>query len=88
MSKSVSFRMPAPRSGTADDWIEQGVEPHLKAPKAAEAATSSLPLVTKRFTIDVPIELHSRIKMVCAQRSKVMADEIRRLLEVEFPAES
>ncbi|MBB4397950.1 hypothetical protein GGD62_007088 [Bradyrhizobium sp. ERR14] len=42
----------------------------------------------KRFTIDVPVELHARIKVACAQRGKVMADEIRRLLEIEFPAGS
>ncbi len=51
-------------------------------------STSPAPVVMKRFTIDVPVELHSRIKIACAQRGKVMADEIRRLLEAEFPASS
>lgn len=83
MSKSVPFNMP----GTADAWIEQGVEPHLR--KAATEDKTPVPVVVmKRFTIDVPVELHARIKMACARRGKVMADEIRRLLEAEFPATS
>jgi hypothetical protein len=38
----------------------------------------------ERFTIDVPTDLHARIKIACAERGKVMADEIRRLLEAEL----
>ena len=38
----------------------------------------------KRFTIDVPIELHTRIKVACAGRGQKMADMLRELLEREF----
>ena len=40
----------------------------------------------KRFTIDVPVELHRRVKAGCAQRGLKMADVLRDLLEREFPA--
>ena len=39
----------------------------------------------KRFTIDVPLALHTRIKSRCALRGVKMADELRELLESRFP---
>ena len=41
----------------------------------------------KRFTIDVPVSLHTRIKVQCATRGVKMADVIREMLEREFGAE-
>jgi predicted HicB family RNase H-like nuclease len=35
----------------------------------------------KRFTIDVPVELHRRIKTACASRDLEMATWMRKLLE-------
>jgi hypothetical protein len=40
----------------------------------------------KRFTIDVPVSLHTRIKTQCAKSGVKMADKIRALLERAFPA--
>mgnify|MGYP001157892044 CR=1 FL=1 len=40
----------------------------------------------KRFTIDVPVSLHKRVKSQCAMQNLVMADVIRELLEQRFPA--
>jgi len=40
----------------------------------------------KRFTIDVPVELHKRVKAGCAQRGVKMCDLLREVLEREFPA--
>lgn len=40
----------------------------------------------KRFTIDVPVSLHKRVKSQCAMQNLVMADVIRDLLEQRFPA--
>jgi hypothetical protein len=48
----------------------------------AEAAATG---PVKRFTIDVPLELHRRLKSVYAQRGFKMADVLRELLEREFP---
>jgi hypothetical protein len=42
----------------------------------------------KRLTIDLPSNLHKRIKATCAARGVKMADEIRRLLEEHFSAQS
>lgn len=39
----------------------------------------------KRFTLDVPVSLHKRIKKACADREKPMADVLREILEREFP---
>lgn len=87
MSKTIAFKMPAPKPETADAWVGDGVEPHLKAAGVEQVAAPAA-VAMKRLTIDVPVELHSRIKTECAKRTKIMADEIRRLLEAEFPAEA
>jgi hypothetical protein len=42
------------------------------------------PGTMKPFTIDVPAELHTRIKVECARRGLKMVDVIRDLLEREF----
>jgi len=42
----------------------------------------------KRLTIDVPENLHRRIKMTCAGKGAKMANEIREILEKEFPVTS
>jgi len=86
MTKAVSFKMPAPKAGAADAWVGQGVEPHLKRVEIEGVAAA--PVVMKRLTIDVTSDLHARIKVACASRGKIMADEIRLLLEAEFPAMS
>ena len=38
----------------------------------------------KRFTLDVPVCLHRRIKAVCAQRALNTSSVLRDLLEREF----
>ena len=42
------------------------------------------PQATKRLSIDIPAELHTRIKVICARRGTKIADEVRALLEKEF----
>jgi hypothetical protein len=39
----------------------------------------------KRFTIEVPETLHTRVKLGCARRKVKMADVVRERLEREFP---
>jgi hypothetical protein len=82
MSKTVAFKMPASKTDQADAWIEQGVEPHLK--EVESPATASV--LTKRFTLDVPVELHARVKIGCAKRGKTMVEVICRWMDAEFPA--
>lgn len=72
--KKVAFkgRRPTATAATsADDWVDD------REPTAREA--------TKRFTIDVPVALHKRVKIQCAQDNLVMADVMRELLEQRFP---
>jgi hypothetical protein len=40
---------------------------------------------TKRFTIDVPVELHRRVKAACAKRGLKTSSVLCDLLEREFP---
>lgn len=73
--KKVSFSgkpsgLPAP--ATVDDWVSS------REASGREA--------TKRFTIDVPVSLHKRVKTRCAIENLVMADVMRELLERRFPA--
>ncbi len=76
--KKVAFRMPQVAK-PADNWVQGGgSEVRHQAP-----AMPSGPM--KRFTLDVPLELHTRIKTQCAMRGVKMADFLREVLEREFP---
>ena len=76
MSKTITFK-PPPRPASAEEWVRHHREP---SPQPDE------PRRFARFTIDVPVDLHRRIKSVCAQRGLKMADVLREQLEREFPA--
>lgn len=63
-----------------------GTQPATKsAPSADQWVESRVDEATKRLTIDLPEGLHRRVKMECARRGTKMADEIRKLLEANFP---
>lgn len=77
MTKTVAFQVPK-KPTDPDSWVEQrGAEP---ASRVAEPM--------RRFTIDVPVTLHTKIKIGCARRQKKMADAIREMLEREFSGEA
>ena len=79
MSKKVSFGS-NPRNKKvavevlADEWVSKG------------AVETSLPelIETTRFTIDIPTELHRKIKSYCALKGVKMKEEIQVLLETHF----
>ena len=78
MTKKVSFpaRPKKPQSQIpADEWVSSGSTETLELKENAE---------TTRFTIDIPIELHARIKSQCALRRVKMREEIQVLLEKHF----
>lgn len=78
-AKKVTFAAKRPSQAVAtniDDWVENR--------DASPPATPELKIKMKRFTIDVPISLHRKIKSNCALRNVHMADEIRDLLEEHF----
>lgn len=78
MSKKVAFT-PKPISTVppqADDWVS-GEKPKAKKKEEDEPK--------KRFTFDVPVSLHRRVKRGCADRGVEMADVMREFLKKEFP---
>jgi predicted HicB family RNase H-like nuclease len=64
------------------DQSEYIVQITRLADQIAQAADQ--PTAMKRFTIDVPLELHTRIKIECARRGIAMADMVREMLEQRF----
>jgi hypothetical protein len=74
--KTVAFKVPKP--ATPDEWVRN-------APASEQPSAPATQQATKRFTIDVPLDLHSRIKVECAGRGLKMADVLRELLKREFP---
>ncbi len=80
MTKKVSFptRPKKQTDMTADEWVSSG---STEMPETKENAE------TTRFTIDIPIELHARIKSLCALRRVKMREEIQSILEKHFSIE-
>ena len=75
--KSVAFKMPT-KVDPGDAWVQtRDTDREVPALEPAEPM--------KRFTIDVPVSLHTRIKTQCAMRGMKMADVLRDILEREFP---
>jgi hypothetical protein len=87
MSKSISIN-PNPRNkpnpdASALDAFVQGKEAQAAHP--IPAAPSGKPPM-KRLTFDIAADLHKRIRMTCLDRGKDMAEELRRILNENFPA--
>ncbi|MEM7204084.1 MAG: hypothetical protein AAF628_27730 [Planctomycetota bacterium] len=72
--KKVAFNGKRPTATTPanpDDWVADRDKPPTEP--------------AKRLTINVPLGLHRRIKIQCAQQELVIADVVRELLERRFP---
>jgi hypothetical protein len=84
MAKRVLLKAKAqPAAVSPDQWVSGQAETPERAGGAATAPAAAM----KRLTIDIPGELHTRVKMQCAARGRKMADEIRDLLEGHFKAD-
>lgn len=83
MGKKVSFAAKPKKTQTAaknaDSWVSSG------DPRDPDEQKPVAQVPMKRLTIDVPTGLHQRVKIGCTKRGLKMADEIRKLLEKEFP---
>jgi hypothetical protein len=79
MKKVALTISPKPGAASAEQWVQGARSPDDRSRPAAPAEP------TKRFTIDVPLELHKRIKTQCAMRGLKMADALREILDREFP---
>ena len=78
--KTIAFNRPrmVDVDTSADRWVgDVGIAPE-QAPQK--------PVRMKRLTIDVPADLHRRIKTECASEGLQMADVLRQMLEIRFPA--
>ena len=83
MSKSVAFNRPAKKAQPdPDSWVSGAGGEAPVAP--AKPVRESVPM--KRLTLDIPEELHRRVKSGCANRGEKIADVVRRFLDAEFPA--
>jgi hypothetical protein len=76
MAKKVAFgaKPRGERPMTPDEWVSGGA-----AQREEKEAVE-----TTRFTIDIPTDLHARIKSQCALRKVKMREEIQALLEKHF----
>lgn len=78
-TKTIAFKTPTHLPKPAEDWIG-AVTP---AP-VREAVKPDGP--TKRLTVDIPEDLHRRIKVDCAGKGTQISDAIRDILINEYPA--
>ena len=84
--KSITFN-PNPRSKSQpsadalDAFVSRDTPPKQTG---KEQSVEKKPL--KRLTFDIAADLHRRIRMTCLSRDKDMAQELRRILEENFPA--
>ena len=83
MSKSVAFARPSKKAQPdPDSWVSgAGAEAPVASTKPPRP---NVPM--KRLTLDIPEELHRRVKSGCANRGEKIADVVRRYLDAEFPA--
>lgn len=82
MSKKITMST-KPKSNSAkplsaDDWVSQGA---TAIPNGQDAEKE----MTARFTIDIPVSLHARIKSQCALKRVKMREEVLAMLEERFP---
>ncbi len=78
-SKTIPFKQPTGFSRPAEDWVGAT----LAAAPPVVAAKPELP--TKRLTVDIPEDLHRRIKVDCAGKGTQISDVVRELLTKEYP---
>ena len=76
MSKKITFHVKPDKKDVAhvEAWVKN------RTLSKENVSQEIVPEKMQRFTIDVPISLHRKIKTSCASRSVKMADEIRHLL--------
>jgi hypothetical protein len=83
MSKSVTINA-NPRNKPAAD--PRALDAFVQGQPERPAATAKAKVPMKRLTFDIAADLHKRIRMTCLERGKDMAQELRRILEENFPA--
>ena len=83
-NKSVIFNT-NPRNKSKADAQALDAFVHGSEAKPISAGNNREKLPMKRLTFDIAADLHKRIRMTCLERDKDMAEEIRRILNENFP---
>lgn len=82
MNKKVSFGT-KPDLNSLDALVQSRSEGQGAAPTAA-----AVPVVekeaTRRVSVDLPLSLHTKLKLHCVQSGALMADYVRDLIAREF----
>jgi hypothetical protein len=76
--KTVAFNK-VKKPTNPDEWVRSAGALVQEQPTAAPAQPM------KRLTIDVSVDLHTRLKLECTRRGFKIADVLREMLEREFP---
>lgn len=75
--KTIGLRPTRPTAtADADKWVES---------RTIEPVATEEPVKMKPLVINVPEEMHVRLKSECAKRGVKMSDVIRDLINKEFP---
>ena len=87
MSKKITMST-KPKAGaqkqfSADDWVSNGAS--AAAMNIIGDGKEPDKESTARFTIDIPVSLHARIKSQCALKRVKMREEVLSMLEERFP---
>ena len=71
-SKTIPFKQPLPLPKPAEAWVEGATvtPPKLDGP-------------TKRLTVDISEEMHTRLKLHCVRRKTLIADWLRELIAAQ-----
>lgn len=73
MSKQIKMAIRPQTKPQADDWVENRIQDPTPEP----------PKQIKRLTLDLDRDLHTRLKVYCAQYGFKISDVLRLLIEVE-----
>ena len=70
-----------------NDASFSGKPPGQNLSRAADAIANITPPPEpkKRMTVDLPLSLHSRVKLRCVQDNVAISDVVREMLERNFP---
>lgn len=87
MAKKVSFSGTPKPTPNIENWVDNGEVPQPE-PKAAIALPEVKPIPEepkmKRLTLDIPDELHRKIKGKAVAEGVTMVEMLRELLETNY----
>jgi hypothetical protein len=85
-SKKVTFGT-KPDLNSLDALVQSRSEGQGAAPVASVPAPEKEKEATRRVSVDLPLSLHTQLKLHCVQSGVLMADYVRDLIAREFKTE-